>query len=224
MLTMLQEVFDQFAELIDRGGWVMYPLMALSITALTLMFERAWFWVATNNPWRRGRYQRVAEHLRAGRRDHAAALVNGDRSVYGRLIRRILGESASEAVVTSVVEHQRPRLERFMPSLGTIITAAPLLGILGTVIGIINSFRVLSEDDMVTDPAAIGAGIAEALLTTVVGLIIALIVLFPYNAFRAQIDRTLGRMESLIAAARQETEPHHDPDTGKHPPAASATS
>lgn len=203
---MLQEAWDQLAELIDRGGWVMYPLLGLSIAAVTLMFERLWFWIGTNNPWRRDRYARIAEHLGAGRRDHAAALVNGDNSVYGRLVHQLLRGGASDAAVLAAVEQQRPRLDRFMASLGTIITAAPLMGILGTVIGIISSFRVLSDEQMVTDPSAIGAGIAEALLTTVVGLIIALVVLFPYNAFRAQIDRTLGRMESLVAAARQEHE------------------
>jgi biopolymer transport protein ExbB len=56
----------------------------------------------------------------------------------------------------------------------------------------------------VTDPTAIGGGIAEALLTTVAGLVVALVVLFPYNAFRAQIDRTLGLAEALVAAARKE--------------------
>ncbi len=211
--AMLQQAWNGFADLIARGGWVMYPLIALSIVAFTLMFERMWFWLATNNPMRTERYHRIAEHLREGRRDRAAALVQGDRSVYGRLVERLLADGPTDAVVTAATERERPRLERFMPSLGTIITAAPLMGILGTVTGIIASFRVLSDEQMVTDPSAIGAGIAEALLTTVVGLIIALLVLFPFNAFRAQIDRTLGRMETLVAAARQEQETGHERNT-----------
>ena len=93
-----------------------------------------------------------------------------------------------------------------MVSLSTIITAAPLLGILGTVIGIIRSFRLLvggPGEGGLTDPSAVSMGIAEALLTTALGLVVALITLFPYMIFKAQAERALGRVESIIAAAQQ---------------------
>lgn len=195
-------MIDTIAELFHRGGWVMYPLVFLSVVALTLIIERVWFWWRTNNIRSYTRYERVARHLRAGDHAEAQKLVEHDRSVYGRLVQSMLAENASDAVVTEAVENQRPRMDRFMPTLGTIISAAPMLGILGTVTGIIASFKVLSETDMITDPSKLGGGIAEALLTTVVGLVVALVVLFPYNAYRAQIDRTLGRMEALVAAYR----------------------
>lgn len=200
---MFNQWINNLSDLMARGGVVMWPLLLLSIFGLALCFERAWFWITTNHPGRTAKFARVARHLRDG--DHAAAraLIEDDRSVYGNLVRQMLDENASDAVVTEAVDRQRPRMDRFMPTLGTIITAAPMLGILGTVTGIIAAFKVLS-DAMVTDPSKIGAGIAEALLTTVAGLIIALVVLFPYNAYRAQIDRTLSRMEALIASARRE--------------------
>jgi len=115
----------------------------------------------------------------------------------------VLDSSASDAAALQAVESQRPRLTRFMPTLGTIITAAPMLGILGTVTGIISAFRVLSDQQAVTDPTAVAGGIAEALLTTVAGLAVALVVLFPFNAFRAQIERAMGRLEALLAAAQE---------------------
>jgi biopolymer transport protein ExbB len=101
------------------------------------------------------------------------------------------------------VERQRPRVERFMPTLSTVITGAPMLGILGTVLGIIASFHLLSESAETVTPRAVSGGIAEALLTTAAGLVIALIVLLPYNIFRAQQERTLGRLEALGAAAQR---------------------
>jgi len=204
---MFTQIIDTLGDVMHRGGWVMYPLIILSIIALTLIFERCWFWLATNNPGRRRRYQTMARYLREGRHQLVRDEVADDRSVYGQLVRAMLDSNASEAVVRALVEKERPRIERFMPTLGTIITAAPMLGILGTVTGIIQSFRVLSQADMVTDPTAIGAGIAEALLTTVAGLVVALVVLFPYNAFRAQIDRTLGLAEALVAAAKENNSP-----------------
>ncbi len=206
MVTM-EATWLTIKDLMARGGWVMWPLLALSVVALTLIFERCWFWIKTNNPTARNRINRVAELLRGGQRDKAWLLAERDGTVYGDAARRMLGEKASHATAADAVENQRHRLERFMPTLGTIITAAPMLGILGTVTGIIRAFRVLSDTEMVTDPGKIGAGIAEALLTTVAGLVVALIVLFPYNAFRAQIDRTLGRLEALAAAAEQNAQP-----------------
>jgi biopolymer transport protein ExbB len=199
---MLEPALNLLREVAQRGGWVIWPLGALSVLGLTLIFERFWFFLSTNSPWRRARFREVGRHLREGRRDRAWQLVARDRSVYGRIVHRMVEEGADDAVAAEALESQRHRLERFMPTLGTIITAAPMLGILGTVTGIISAFRVLS-DQTVTDPSEVGSGIAEALLTTVVGLVVALIVLFPYNSFRAQIDRTLGRMEALVTAAQQ---------------------
>ena len=76
-----------------------------------------------------------------------------------------------------------------------------MLGILGTVTGIIKSFGLLGNAEQVTDPAAMAVGISEALYTTAFGLIIALVVLFPYNHFRRSADRAMGVFETIGAAA-----------------------
>ena len=143
----------------------------------------------------------------------AEQIIRKDRSPFAEVARRLLKHGATEAVAVEVVEAQRPRLDRFMVSLSTIVTAAPLLGILGTVIGIIQSFRLLGEQTTLTDPRDVSAGIAAALLTTALGLLVALITLFPYMIFRSHVDRALGRLESVIAAAQQghETAKKHDP-------------
>jgi biopolymer transport protein ExbB len=186
--------------IMSRGGWVMWPLLVMSLIAMTLMVERAWFWAHTNSPRRLRLVRRLSRLLRQGDAAAIRAALARDDSVYGRVVNLLLDEAPSEAVATEAIESQRPRLERFMPTLSTIITAAPMLGILGTVTGIIASFQIMSAAT-VTDPQAVGAGIAEALLTTAAGLVVALVVLLPYNVFRAQIDRTMGRIETLLAAA-----------------------
>ena len=206
MAAMFSQLIDTLGGMIDRGGWVMYPLLLLSFISLALIFERTWFWLSTNNPARRRRFQQVVKLIRARQDQQVLALIQNDRSVYGTIVRALMGARPSDATVKELIEHQRPRIQRFMPTLGTIITAAPMLGILGTVTGIIQSFNVLSAKDVVTDPTLIAGGIAEALVTTVAGLVIALVVLFPYNAFRAQIDRTMGLADALVAALRQARE------------------
>ena len=107
-----------------------------------------------------------------------------------------------------------------MPTLSTIITAALMLGILGTVTGLIHSFRILAEESGVTDPREVSPAIGEALLTTAVGLGVSIVVLFVYNAFRAQVDRPLSRFEVLAEAARRNSRSEKrlpDEDSGKFP-------
>ncbi|MDX1564852.1 MAG: MotA/TolQ/ExbB proton channel family protein [Phycisphaeraceae bacterium] len=193
------EAIEQF---INRGGWVMWPLLALSLCAMTLIFERTIFWSRTHSGAARRRTERLIGLLAEGKTDQARGLADEDQTLYGDLIRLLLQNGTGEAATTAAIERQRQRLYRFMPTLGTIITAAPMLGILGTVIGIISSFEVLSAKELSTKPAEVGAGIAEALLTTVAGLVVAIVTLFPYNAFRAQIDRVYGRIDTIIASAR----------------------
>ncbi len=201
-------MFTTLFNLIERGGVVMWPLIAMSVVGVTLIIERLWFWARTNRPGRGDNTAYLTDLLRKGNADAARKIASQDPTFYGALVIQLLdglqdaqSDQMREAVGVDAIETLRPSLERFMPTLSTIITAAPLLGILGTVTGIIASFGILSQGQSATDPQAVSAGIAEALLSTAAGLVIAIVVLFPYNAYRAQLDRTLGRAESIIAAA-----------------------
>lgn len=190
-----------FSDLMARGGIVMWPLLALSVISVTLIIERTFFYLLTNGPVRLSRVARIGKLLRAGKDDEAKLEAVRDRSIYGDAVTRLLDESVTEAAAVDAVEAQRGRLERFLPVLSTIITAAPMLGILGTVIGIIGAFNNLSGDRADLDLNVLGGDIGEALITTAAGITVALLTLLPYNLFRAQADRSLSRLESLMAAA-----------------------
>ena len=213
---------SQFEALLDRGGWVMVPLLALAGVAVMLSVERAWFFARHNGPGSRRRVARLGRALREGRRDEARALAEADGSVYGDAVGRLLHERPTEAAAVAAVESQRHRLERFLPLLSTIITAAPMLGILGTVLGLIASFDVFSDRavgdaEAARDLGAVSRGIAEALTTTAVGLIIAVGALLPYNLFKAQADRTLSRLEGLLTSGLTGV---GEGERGPSPPAA----
>jgi biopolymer transport protein ExbB len=205
MMATMGDLRSNLALLIERGGWVMLPLLFLSIVSLTLTIERIWFWSALHRPTRIRWLHRLRHALRTGDRTTAKRLVDRDQSPYSDVGRALLEHGANDAVAVEAVEVQRPKFDRFMVSLSTIITAAPLIGILGTVIGIIRSFRLLGGPAAggLQDPSEVSLGIAEALLTTAMGLIVALVTLFPYMIFRAQAERAIGRVESVIAAAQQ---------------------
>ena len=200
---MQDEVMQDLSTLIDKGGYVMIPLLILSVISVTLILERCWFWLLVGGRGSIGYLEKLNALLRRGEFDKATELVKRDKSPYGFVAKALLSEGTSDAVAMEAVESQRPRIDRFMVALSTIITAAPLLGILGTVLGIIQSFRLLGEQSVLTDPSDVAGGIAAALLTTAVGLIVALITLFPYMLFRGWSSRSISRLESVIAAAQQ---------------------
>ncbi|MCC6682801.1 MAG: MotA/TolQ/ExbB proton channel family protein [Phycisphaeraceae bacterium] len=204
-LEAMSGMIESWRLLMERGGPVMWPLLALSVLSVGLCFERMVFFWRTNRPGRLAIVARMSKLLRAGQRDAARQLAATDPTVHGEVVMRLLEEPAdqpvSEAAMVEAVESQRRRLDRYLPTLSTIITAAPMLGILGTVLGIITSFEALSSEATTADPRLVGEGIAQALLTTAAGLVVALITLFPYNLLRAQSHRTLSRLEILAAAA-----------------------
>lgn len=184
----------------ERGGPVMWPLLALSVVTVALIIERAIYWSLTHRPGRSRWVALCAERLRAGDSAGALVLARADPTVYGRLVRSLAERPAHAALAVELTEEHRPGLDRFGAWLSTAITAAPLLGILGTVTGIIKSFELLGQTSGVSDIDSVAAGIAEALITTAFGLIIALLALFPYMMHRAHVDRAIGAIERLCAA------------------------
>ncbi len=175
----------------------MYPLLFLSILSATCIIERIAYWALGSQ---RGGSRRIAGYLSLDRHELAVAS-SKDRSLEGQLIRFATSSKAqrTEAQLLAHADALRGSSERFSSFLGVVIAAAPLLGILGTVTGIIHSFDLLGEASAISDPSVVAGGIAEALYTTAFGLSIALITLFPHVYFKAQSERTLSRLETLAS-------------------------
>lgn len=210
------ELFTSLWGLMRAGGWVMWPLLALSLVAVTLSSERLAFWASTHRPRRLVTIEAIAREVRDGQLDKALKRARRDRSVYGRYLAALIerttarasaGTPLHESFAHEQAERLRPAVERFSATLSTIITAAPMLGILGTVTGIIKSFRLIGQAGIVTDPTSIAAGIGEALFTTAFGLVVALVTLFPHAMFRAQSERCLARLEVIAATLIEATRP-----------------
>lgn len=197
------------------GGWVMYPLLALSITSVALTIERAVFWWKAHGGGRAARASAISAEAAAGRLDAARSAARSDKGVYGAFAIELLDRVAAtrnpeavNAIAHDLAEQARGSIERFGATLTTIITAAPMLGILGTVSGIIRSFRLLDSEQAAVDPSLVAGGISEALVTTAFGLVIAIVTLFPYAVFRSHADRCLGRLEAISAAVAASVVPN----------------
>ncbi|MEM1329965.1 MAG: MotA/TolQ/ExbB proton channel family protein [Planctomycetota bacterium] len=200
-------LLDQAVTVFRAGGWVMYPLLMLSVIGVALSLERAMFFARADGRSARRAAVSMSRMLASGQMREARAVAQQSAGVYGDFVISAL-RSGGAAAVAAAFEGVRPSVERFTPTLSAIITAAPMLGILGTVVGIIDSFRLLGDAGPITDPAAVASGIATALYTTAFGLTVALVVLFPYVAIRSRAGRCAARLDALaVAIESQISEP-----------------
>lgn len=176
-------------EVFFKGGPVMYPLLACSIIVLTVIIERIIFWVQVDLRRDRALMDEVLEICRQGDWELVRDKVSGSRDYVIRvLISGILHREFSMArAMEAAAVQELKQMRRFMGVLDTMITVAPLLGIFGTVLGIISSFEMLGSTG-IEQPHAVTAGVAQALITTAAGLGIAILAVFPYNYFNSRVE------------------------------------
>jgi biopolymer transport protein ExbB len=179
----------------------MYPLLICSLISVAIIVERIIFWLEV----KRGRDTfLVSEMLQLAGKGHyekAAQRARGSRDYIARTLLDGIAHrnySLSQALEMRA-EEEIKRMRKNLTILDTIVTLAPLLGILGTVTGIINSFHLLGEAE-ITTPRMASAGIAEALITTAAGLAIAIWTLIPYNYFLSRIERAIKEMEKFASS------------------------
>ncbi len=171
-----------------RGGLIMWPLLAASLVALAVVVERLLF-IAREK--KRRNPQAVRELFAAvehGDLDGAIAIGRKSNDYVAHALAFALGErskSLTDALLLASSEEIK-RFKRGLPVLDTIITLAPLLGLLGTITGMIGSFSILGGE--LGAPAAITGGIAEALIATGYGLLIAITALLPFNYLNSRLD------------------------------------
>ncbi len=183
-------------ELFVKGGPVMVPLLLCSLWALACVIERALYW------WREQRQTNLAqvhlflEHLRHGRLKEALRVGHASPNPILRTFMASLvhGDKTLDDALELEVAKSSEQFWRTLGGLDTAVTLAPLLGIFGTVTGIIKSFNLLGASSVV-DPQAVSAGVAEALITTAAGLAIAMPSLIFYNAFSSRSEKAAFELE-----------------------------
>lgn len=212
------EEMSLFASGIDtfqRGGWVMYPILLCSIIALTLIIERLFYFARVNaNPGEL--LNRVRRALEAGKPDEAVGMCRVHGSPVAAIILAALrerehGKAAIEEAVEEAGFNEAPKVERYLIVLGVIAKVATLLGLYGTVLGMIQSFNVIASAGLAGDPGGVARGIAIALITTAGGLTVAIPVTVFYHYFHSRAQKILYEMErigmettSLLTRQREE--------------------
>jgi len=188
-------------EFFKSGGPVMWPLLVCSLVALAITIERA-------INLRRSKIldptvvERVTALVEGGRADRAIDVCRESGGIYANIVLAGLevagkGESAAKEGVEDAGRHETTRLTRYLGALGTVVGISPLLGLLGTVTGMINVFKTIAQ--VGTGQAdQLSNGISQALITTAIGLLIAIPSLVAYNYFQ-------GKAESIITDLERES-------------------
>lgn len=185
-------MFD-FVGIIIKGGPVMVPLLACSIISLAVVIERILFWRKARSRAPVEELLRLAERGEFGKAVEVGAKLDlpAARVLTAGLAYR--NPSLTKALEVAA-QAEIPVLKKRLTILDTIITLAPLLGLLGTITGMISSFGIMSEAGL-GRPHAVTGGVAEALIATAAGLLIAILTLIPYNYFSNRAEKELEEIE-----------------------------
>ncbi len=200
----------EFFALFQKGGLVMYPIMLASIIAVTIALER--FAYYRKEKLRVEDFSgQIHELLQAGDREQAADLCR-TAGAPGEVILTAMEEErfgSREEVVCAAAKRKALELRQYLEYLSVIVTMAPLLGLLGTVTGMIQSFSVLNVAD--GEPFAITGGVGEALIATATGLLVAILALCLYACLSHKANNIIADVEyvSTMYVAAEGSEDAH---------------
>ena len=186
--------------LLAKGGYVMVPLVLCSLASVTVLAER-YIKIKRAQADVSKAIDRAREAIYSGQHNKALLILEAEdvpvtRVLAAGLRSRRLGERGAERAMEERGTREASYLTRHLGVLDTVITIAPLLGLLGTVTGMISAFHVMAAKEGISTPMAITGGVAEALIATATGLAIAIFTLIGYNHIQEKIKHTIADIEA----------------------------
>jgi biopolymer transport protein ExbB len=187
-------------DFVIKGGWVMIPIILLSLVAAYIFIER-YYVIRKATREDTNFMNRIKDYIHDGKVDAALALCKSTDSPSARMIEKgisRLGRPLQDisTAVENVGKLEISKLERGFPTLATITGAEPMLGFLGTVIGMVQSFYNMEQAGNNIDVSMMSGGIYTALITTVAGLIVGILGYFAYNTLVVRVERVVFNLEA----------------------------
>lgn len=179
-----------------QGGPVMWPMLASAVVAVAVVGERTFWWVRENRRRDPARREQILTELEAGRVTTAVQLAAESEDPVIRMIYRGLNHvhTSLPGALQLAAGIELQRAGRFLTVMDTLITLAPLLGLLGTVTGLMRAFLNIGNAEL--SVSAVTGGIGEALIATACGLGIAIFALIPFNIFSARVTHLQFELET----------------------------
>lgn len=189
-------------DILEQGGVIMWIIISLSVVAAVIIIERLLFFRKIRLDEEK-MINRLKSTLQKSHFDEALSICENNPSPITNLMRvgiehRSYPSETIKQTILDAANLEIPSMEKHLPALGTITHIAPLLGLLGTVTGNISAFGVLSRLGSVGDPGLLAKGIAEALLTTAAGLIVAIPAIIFYNYLANKVNHIIIRLENRV--------------------------
>ena len=184
--------------LFHAGGFMMYPLLIASIMVVTIFIERFRYYHTSKSNMDK-LVKEIPEYLQNGDMEGLKAALKADGGIPASVIlagaEHLNMKTNQTAIIEGAAAHAAGLLKAYLNYLDVIVTLSPLMGLLGTVIGMIGSFNVLSVAE--GQPFAITGGVAEALVCTAAGLFVAILALITYTYLAQQVSNFVSQMEKL---------------------------
>jgi len=185
-----------------KGGWIMIVLLLLSVLLIYIFVERliAFSKVKNKDPHF---MERINDYVKNGEMKSAVIFCQASNTPISRIVEKGLGLlGRPRADVLAGMENagnvEVAKLERGLPIMATIASGAPMIGFLGTVIGMVRAFWEMSNAGNNIDVSLLSGGIYEAMITTVGGLIVGIIAMFAYNYLTSRVDQAANELDSFI--------------------------
>ena len=195
-----EQVTLSFGEMVLKGGWVMVPIILLSLIAIYIFVER--FYVITRAGHEDMNFMnRIKDYIYDSKIDAAVALCKSSKSPASRMVEKgitRIGRPLNDVntAIENVGKLEIYKLEKGLPTLATVAGAAPMIGFLGTVIGMIKAFYDMANAGNNIDVSLLSNGIYTALVTTVAGLIVGILAYFAYNILVSKVEKVIFRLEA----------------------------
>jgi len=189
-----------FFELAMKGGWVMLPILILSVVAVYIFFER-YFAVNKASQIDTNFMNRIKDYIHDGKVENALTLCQSYSNPTARMIEKGVQRIGRPlADINEAIENTGKleiyKLEKGLPTLATVAGGAPMIGFLGTVMGMIRAFVDMASAGNNIDVSLLSRGIYTALITTVAGLIVGIVAYFAYNILVARVEKVVNKLEA----------------------------
>jgi len=197
---MAGEIRMSYWELAMKGGWVMVPIILLSVIAVYIFFER-FFAIKKAAQIDTNFMNRIRDYIHDGKVENARTLCQSYDNPTARMIEKgvqRIGRPLEDinGAIENTGKLEIYKLEKGLPTLATVAGGAPMIGFLGTVMGMIRAFYDMSMAGNNVDISLLSNGIYTALITTVAGLIVGIVAYFAYNILVARVEKVVNKLEA----------------------------
>jgi len=196
-------ISTKFIDLAIKGGWIMIPILFLSVVAVYIFFDR-YFAIKKAGKFDNKLLDKIKVHITSGKIDAALELCRSNTNPASKMLEKgisRIGRPLNDvnAAIENVGNLEIQKLEKGLPVLASVAGGAPMIGFLGTVMGMIQAFYDMSNAGNNIDVTLLSTGIYQAMVTTVAGLIVGIIAYFAYNILVSNVEKVVFKMEAATS-------------------------